>query len=92
MIIEPNWLATCALAGLGIFGLVAAWATRVVDHDLWRMAFLFCLVAIGVAASLCPAWCGHQFCGCAAVMALMILIAVCDFQRTSEQPGQIPLD
>jgi len=89
MIIEPNWISTLALAGLGTFGLVAACATRVVDHDLWRMVFLFCLVAIGVVASLCPAWCGQRFCVCAAVMALMILIAVCDFRRTCEQPRQI---
>ena len=91
MINDPYLPASCYLVCLGMMGLVAACATRFVDHDFWRMSFLFCLVAVAAATCFCPSWCGRQFCGCAAILAAMILVAVCDFRRTSEQPGRIPV-
>ena len=88
---DPYLPATCCLACIGIVGLVAACATRFVDHDFWRASFLFCLVALAVATGFCPARCGFQFCLSAAMLAAMILVAVTDFRRMSEQPERIPL-
>ena len=91
MMNDPSLLGTISLVVLGLFGMIAAVATRFVDTDLWRFTYLFCFVALGVAASLCPTWCGGQFCSCAAMLVAMILATICDFGRSSGQLERFPV-